>query len=120
MAGRQKSQEAWRQLVAEMERGSQTQEQFAIEHGVNVRTLGNWAYRLRRERRGLKPRPKSTPVRFVPVRLRAEKTVALLQPTAAGQAIDVCLGNVRLYFMAGIDCDYMGRLLAALGQHCAC
>ena len=121
MAGQQRSREAWQQLVAECEQGNLTQQQFATEHGVNVRTLSNWAYRLRRERRGLKPMPKAAPIRFVPVRVRTEKTVAMLQPPAAvGQAIEVCMGNVRLHFVAGIDCDYMGRLLAALSQHCAC
>ena len=50
MAG--KTRDEWRGLVGELERSELTVRDFALQRGVNARTLGWWRSQLRRE-----PRP---------------------------------------------------------------
>lgn len=44
-----RSREEWRELVWQWEHSGQTKQSFARATGVNAKTLGWWAWKLRRE-----------------------------------------------------------------------
>src|SRR5262249_15802745 len=47
-----RNRDFWEKIVAELEGGELTHEQFAERRRVNVGSLRSWLYRLRRERGG--------------------------------------------------------------------
>ena len=119
MARQRRSRKEWQRLIEEFEGCGLTQQQFATKRGLNAKTLENWAYRLRRE-----AREAVAPVQFLPVSVRATAPrAAVASSTAAheGGIIEVVVGqDVRVRFAPGVDCDYLGRLLAAVTRSAAC
>jgi len=90
------SRSTWEGRVAACERSELTHREFARRHGLKVRTLRSWIYRLRREA------PKA---RLLPVRV-AEGTRAgveivlpsgILVRVAAGTAADEVVALVRAF-----------------------
>jgi transposase-like protein len=87
----------WERRVAECERSSLSQREFARQHGVKVRTLRSWIYRLRRE----------TPVaRLLPVRVA--------EGTRAGVEIVLPTG-VLVRLASGTPPDEVAAIVRALG-----
>lgn len=110
-----RSRDEWIRLVDELARSGLSRAQFAEQHGLSARSLENWSYRLRREARSQTSR--AVPVGFVPMRVRRAAVAA--RPTTADSVIEVFLGaDVRVRFAPGVDCDYLGRLIASLVGAC--
>ncbi len=84
----------WERRVAECEGSSLTQSEFARQHGLKLRTLRSWIYRLRREA----PETRLLPVR-VTAATRADVEIVLpsgvVVRVAAGTAADDVAALVR-------------------------
>lgn len=119
MARRQRrSRREWQRLIGELKGSGLTQQEFAAGRHLNSKTLENWAYRLRREARQV-----VAPVRFVPIEVRAASAPGAASPTStpAEAVIELVVGEtVRVRFAPGVDCDYLGRLVAAVTRSAAC
>lgn len=91
------SRSTWERRVAACERSSLTHGDFARRHGLKVRTLRSWIYRLRRE----------TPVaRLLPVRVA--------EGTRAGVEIVLPTG-VLVRLASGTQPDEVAAIVRALG-----
>lgn len=111
-----RSREEWARLIDELARSGLSRAQFAEQRGLSARSLENWTYRLRREAEPHVPR--AAPVGFVPVRVRRSASVSPAR-AASESVIEICVGaDVRLRFGTGVDCNYLGRLVASLVQAC--
>ena len=123
MLRQRRSREEWRRLVAELEQGGLTRQEFAAERGVNWRSLENWFYRFRREHRVRSDVGRPPAVHFVPVKVPRSRSATAALVTPAGMTVDVIeaqIGAMHLRFRTGVDSDYMVRLLAALSRDVAC
>jgi hypothetical protein len=98
-----RSRADWEKLIAEFERGSESQVQFCARRSVAVATLQYW---LRRLRRG--DREKSVSV--VPVRLSDGAT--------GRPGVEAELGSLRLRFEEGLAPEYIAAVLRALAMPC--
>ena len=92
------TRDKWIGLVGQFERSSQTTREFALEHGLNPRTLTWWKSALRRETRK---------VEFLDVTVTAE-----------ARPFVVHLKGCRLEVPAGFDSDDLGRLVTVLDARC--
>ena len=92
------TRQKWVGLIQQLERSSQTTREFALEHGVNPRTLTWWKCALRRETRK---------VEFLDV------TVAPDVPPFI-----VHLDRCRLEVPRGFDPDDLRRLVTVLSARC--
>ena len=92
------TRDKWKDLVGEFERSSLTTREFALERGVNPRTLTWWKSALRRETRK---------VEFLDVTMTAEARPFILH-----------LGRCTLEMPAGFDSDDLGRLVTVLDARC--
>lgn len=123
MPSQRRSRGEWKVLIAECEKSGLSRQQFSADRGVNWRNLESWFYRLRRERRPAENR--AATVRFVPVLCEVEGPVQVQRPASVtppqsgGRVLEALVGNVRVRFATDVDCDYVGRVLAALGRHSA-
>ena len=92
------TRDKWIGLVGEFERSSLTTREFALEHGLNPRTLTWWKSALRRETRK---------VEFLDVTLAADVRPFVLH-----------LEGCRLEVPPGFDSDDLGRLVTVLDARC--
>ena len=114
MARQRRKRSEWQHLVDEFKSSGLTQRQFADSRGLNSKTLENWVYRLRHE-----ARVTATPVQFLPVSVRTPAPAAAARND--DERIEVeCGAGLRVRFVAGVDCDYLGRLLCTLARSAAC
>jgi len=117
MARRNRNRAEWSRLVAELSRSGLSRQEFAEQHGLNVRSLENWIHRFRREELAPTMSRSAMAAGFVPVRVRRDEGQATKD--AAPAVIEVRLGaNVGLRFAPGVDCEYLGRLVAAMVRAC--
>ena len=116
MAQARQSRGTWAQRVSAFSQSGLTLQQFADEHGINAWTLENWKYKLRRavKEQGISTRPAASPA-FLPIRIPASPT-ALAGDPMCERMIEARIGDVGLRFFAGVDCNYLGRLLAAIRE----
>jgi hypothetical protein len=91
-----RNREYWTGVVAEFESGSQKQQQFCEQRGLEVGTFRQWLYRLRNEAKG----KGAGPSRFVTVR----PTMAL------SGACQLRVGAVTLGFMELPPAKYVAEL----------
>ena len=91
------SRSTWERRVAACERSSLTQGEFASRHGLHVRTLRSWIYRLRRE---------APEARLLPVRVA--------EGTRAGVEI-VLPSGVLVRLASGTSADEVAAFVRALG-----
>jgi len=114
MAAERRKRSEWQQLMDELKASGLTQQEFASARGLNANTLENWFYRLRREAR--RPAP---PASFLPIRVRATAPTSSIGHD--GGLIEVVVGETfRVRFAPGVDCGYLGRLLAEVARSAAC
>jgi hypothetical protein len=92
------TRDKWIGLVGQFERSSQTTREFALEHGLNPRTLTWWKSALRRETRK---------VEFLDVTVTADVPPFVLH-----------LGVCKVEVPRGFDSDDLRRLVAVLGARC--
>ena len=92
------TREKWIGLVGQFERSSQTTREFALEHGLNPRTLTWWKSALRRETRK---------VEFLDVTVTADTPSFVLH-----------LGGFKVEVPRGFDADDLRRLVVVLGARC--
>jgi len=115
MARQRRSRNEWQRLIKELKGSGLTQGQFAAERRLNAKTLENWAYRLRRE-----ARQADAPLPFLPIRLREAALPTAVAALGSG-IIELVVGeDLRVRFAPGVDCDYVGRLVAAVTRSAAC
>lgn len=94
----------WERLVAELERGDETQVEFAERHGVALSTLRYWLYKLRDEREGSTARS----VELLPVRLTSP----------AGRHFEAQVAGIRLRFEVGTEPAYVAAVVNHLAEPC--
>lgn len=118
MGRQRRSRAEWQNLVDEFKASGLTQPEFADRRGLNAKTLENWTYRLRHEAKA----GAAGMVKFVPVQVRtAAPPAAKMARTDDGEAIEVAVGAVLcVRFVAGVDCEYLGRLVSTLARSAAC
>jgi hypothetical protein len=91
------SRSTWERRVAACERSSLTQGEFASRHGLQVRTLRSWIYRLRRE---------APEARLLPVRMSS----------TANAAVEIVLSTgVLVRLASGTPPDEVAAIVRALG-----
>src|SRR5262249_18783613 len=95
-----RNRDFWEKIVAALEGGEQTHEQFAERRRVNVGSLRSWLYRLRRERGG---------VRVLPVRFEE----AITRRSTAPSVVEISFDGVSRVSV-GTDVEYVAELIARL------
>jgi len=91
------SRSTWERRVAALQRSGLTHREFARKHGVELRTLRSWIYRLRRE---------APETRLLPVRVS--------EGTCAGVEIVLPTG-VLVRLASGTPPDEVAAIVRALG-----
>ena len=100
---------AWRRVIADQERGDQTQGEFCARRGLKLETFRNWKYRRAREKRPSDQDERPEPIRFVPVRV-VDRGVE----TSSG--VELALSGGRVVRVArGFDPETLKRLIETLG-----
>jgi hypothetical protein len=99
MASISRTRDEWRGLVGDLERSKLTLGAFALQRGVNARTLSWWKSQLRRE-----PRPAA----FIDVTVTREPRPFVVHLGSA-TAVEV---------PAGFDADDFERLVGVLDARC--
>jgi hypothetical protein len=99
--------------IADWRRSGLGSAEYAEQRGLNRSTLLGWSFKIG----GVKALPasrreSSTPVRFLPVRVRAQHAAKATASDAS--RIEIALTNGRLVRVAGtVDADELARVLAA-------
>jgi transposase-like protein len=104
---RRQAREIWVNLVRQLERSGQSQEEFARERGIPVGTLRGWIYRLRRERAEQAP--------LLPVRVVASTAPTARRPDDEGAVIEAALSDgLLLRFGRGATAELVAEVLSRL------
>ena len=98
----------WLRVAEEFEASGLTQREFAGSRALRLSTLQSWVYRRRRQV-SAEAQP---PVHLLPVQVSGA-------PSSEEAALEVVLPRgVRVRVVAGMDVDYVARLVAVLGRAC--
>lgn len=103
MKKREATRRYWTEVVARFERAGVAQAVFASQVGVGLAALRYWIAKLRRERRR-SPSAELTPVRLIPVSVRAARRGHL----------DLRIAGFRLRVSEGLDPEYVAAVVLAL------
>lgn len=95
---------AWKRVIADQERGDETQGEFCARRGLKLETFRNWKYRLARGEGESRPAPMS----FIPLKL-----VDRAAETASGVELEFAGGRV-VRVARGFDVETLKRLVEVL------
>jgi len=126
MPRQRRSREEWQRLIGDLGSSGLTPPQFAAERGLHPKTLAYWIYRLRRDAVPGADRDKWAIPQFLPVSLRCTparpmKSSTQVLPAGNAGVIEAWFReDLRVRFATTVDCDYLGRLFAAMARHAEC
>ncbi len=102
MYSRRRTEDEWRELVADFGASSLTQEMFARKKGLKVGTFRSWVYRIRRA---------AKEPRFLEL---TESTASAQEKR--GSRTTLLVGEVRVEFSERPEADYVVALLRGLDE----
>lgn len=111
MAGT-KTRDEWAELVAKFDLSEERIKRFCAKHRVAPKTFARWRWRLRKERKGRRPRGRSG-VRLVAVDVKPAPTIA-----NGNGVFQIALGDIELRIEVGTDIGYVSALVGALRSRC--
>ena len=113
MTKREANRTKWVSIVAKYRQSGLSKPEFAGRHGLNLKHLQNWAYRLPEPGRAVpKRKARRTQVRMVPVRVAA----AAPTPTLAGVQVLVDIRTLQMAVPADADPTRVGALVKAMRE----